>query len=75
MGLLPGCGCHTTKYMSSVMTVRLNEDLLAQIKAAAAQGWLDEDKAIVETLSAFKRAGASGIITYFAERAAQLLGK
>ena len=47
----------------------------AQIKAAAAQGWLDEDKAIVETLSAFKRAGASGVITYFAERAAQLLGK
>jgi porphobilinogen synthase len=47
----------------------------AQIKAAAAQGWLDEDKAIVETLSAFKRAGAAGVITYFAERAAQLLGK
>ena len=47
----------------------------AQIKAAAANGWLDEDKAIVETLSAFKRAGASGVITYFAERAAQLLGK
>jgi porphobilinogen synthase len=47
----------------------------AQIKAAAAQGWLDEDKAIVETMSAFKRAGASGVITYFAERAAQLLGR
>lgn len=46
----------------------------AQIKAAAAQGWLDEDKAIIETLSAFKRAGASGVVTYFAERAAQLLG-
>ncbi len=46
----------------------------AQIKAAAAQGWLDEDQAIIETLSAFKRAGASGVITYFAERAAQLLG-
>jgi porphobilinogen synthase len=46
----------------------------AQIKAAAANGWLDEDKAIVETLSAFKRAGACGVITYFAERAAQLLG-
>jgi porphobilinogen synthase len=45
----------------------------AQIKAAAANGWLDEDKAIVETLSAFKRAGACGVITYFAERAAQLL--
>ena len=47
----------------------------AQIKAAAAQGWLDEDKAILETIGAFKRAGASGVITYFAERAAQLLGK
>ena len=47
----------------------------AQIKAAAAQGWLDEDKAIIETLSAFKRAGACGVITYFAERAAQLLGR
>ena len=46
----------------------------AQIKAAAAQGWLDEDRAIIETMSAFKRAGASGVITYFAERAAQLLG-
>jgi porphobilinogen synthase len=47
----------------------------AQIKAAAAQGWLDEDRAILETVGAFKRAGASGVITYFAERAAQLLGK
>jgi len=46
----------------------------AQIKAAAANGWLDEDRAIIETLSAFKRAGACGVITYFAERAAQLLG-
>lgn len=46
----------------------------AQIKAAAANGWLDEDKAIVETLSAFRRAGACGVVTYFAERAAQLLG-
>ena len=46
-----------------------------RLAPAAANGWLDEDKAIVETLSAFKRAGASGVITYFAERAAQLLGK
>jgi porphobilinogen synthase len=45
----------------------------AQIKAAAAQGWLDEDRAILETLSAFKRAGACGVVTYFAERAARLL--
>jgi porphobilinogen synthase len=46
----------------------------AQIKAAVAAGWLDEDRAILETLSAFKRAGACGVVTYFAERAAELLG-
>ncbi len=45
----------------------------AQIKLAAREGWLDEDKAILETLSAFKRAGADGMVTYFAERAAELL--
>jgi porphobilinogen synthase len=47
----------------------------AMIKAAAANGWLDEERAIVETLTAFKRAGADGVITYFAPRAAQLLGR
>jgi porphobilinogen synthase len=46
----------------------------AMIKAAAANGWLEEDRAIVETLTAFKRAGADGIVTYFAPRAAELLG-
>lgn len=46
----------------------------AQIKAAAAAGWLDEERAIIETLSAFKRAGADGIVTYFAEQAAELIG-
>ncbi|MBL8552388.1 MAG: porphobilinogen synthase [Hyphomonadaceae bacterium] len=45
----------------------------SMIKAAAAAGWLEEDRAIVETLTAFKRAGADGIITYFAPRAARLL--
>ncbi len=45
----------------------------AMIKAAAAQGWLDEDRAILETLTAFKRAGADGVVTYFAPRAAALL--
>ena len=44
-----------------------------QIKLASREGWLDEDKAILETLSSFKRAGADGIVTYFAERAAELL--
>lgn len=46
----------------------------AMIKAASANGWLDENRAIVESLSAFKRAGADGVITYFAPKAAELLG-
>ncbi|HWA00672.1 MAG TPA: porphobilinogen synthase [Caulobacterales bacterium] len=45
----------------------------AMIKAAAANGWLDEDRAVIETLTAFKRAGADGVVTYFAPRAAELL--
>lgn len=45
----------------------------AMIKAAAAQGWLDEDRAILETLMAFKRAGADGVVTYFAPRAVELM--
>lgn len=45
----------------------------AMIKAAAAQGWLDEDKAILESLMALRRAGAQAIFTYFADRAASLL--
>ena len=45
----------------------------AQIMAASERGWLDADRAVIETLSAFKRAGADGIVTYFAERAARLL--
>lgn len=46
----------------------------AMMKAAAANGWLDEDRAILESLTAFKRAGADGIVTYFAPKAAELLG-
>jgi porphobilinogen synthase len=44
------------------------------LKAAAQNGWLDEERAILETLTAFKRAGADGVITYFAPKAAELLG-
>ncbi len=47
----------------------------AMIKAAAAAGVLDETKAILETLTAFKRAGADAIITYFAMDAARALEK
>jgi porphobilinogen synthase len=46
----------------------------AMLMAAAQNGWLEEERAIMETLTAFKRAGAAGIITYFAPRAAKLLG-
>jgi len=45
----------------------------AMLKAAAANGWLDHDKTMMEALLAFKRAGADGILTYFAIDAAKLL--
>jgi len=45
----------------------------AMLKAAAANGWLDHDKVMMESLLAFKRAGADGILTYFALDAARLL--
>ena len=46
----------------------------AQITAAARNGWIDGDRVMMESLMCFKRAGASGIITYFAEEAAEKLG-
>jgi len=46
----------------------------AMIKAAAKIGWLDENKAIIETLTAIKRAGADLIATYFAKDAVKLIG-
>ncbi|QQQ19067.1 porphobilinogen synthase [Brevundimonas vitis] len=46
----------------------------AMIQAAVAHGWLDQDRAILETLTGFKRAGCAGVLTYFAPRAARLLG-
>ena len=45
----------------------------AMIKAAAQNGWLDHDAAMMEALLAFKRAGADGVLTYFALQAAELL--
>lgn len=45
----------------------------AMIKAAAERGWLDEDKAIIESLTSIKRAGADLIATYFAKDAVRLL--
>lgn len=46
----------------------------AMIKAAAKMGWIDEDKAIIETLTSMKRAGADLIATYFAKDAVRIIG-
>ncbi len=46
----------------------------AMVKAAAANGWLDHDRAMMESLTSIKRAGADMIITYFAKEAAALMG-
>jgi porphobilinogen synthase len=45
----------------------------AMLKAAAINGWLDEKKVVLESLLGFKRAGADGVLTYFALQAAQWL--
>src|SRR5690606_8145443 len=47
----------------------------AMIKAAIQNGWLDNDRVILETLMSFRRAGADIILTYFAKEAAILLNK
>lgn len=47
----------------------------AMIKAASKMGWINEEKAILETLTGFKRAGADLIATYFAKDAAKLLNR
>jgi porphobilinogen synthase len=46
----------------------------AMLVAAGQHGWIDEDRAILESLGAFKRAGCAGVITYFAPRVAAKLG-
>lgn len=47
----------------------------AMLKAASQHGWLDERKCVLETLLAFKRAGADGILTYYALQAAEWLAE
>ena len=44
------------------------------LKAAAANGWIDERRAMLETLTAIRRAGADIIITYYAREAARAIG-
>jgi porphobilinogen synthase len=45
----------------------------AMLEAAARNGWLDHDRAVLESLTSIKRAGADLVITYYAERLAKLL--
>lgn len=47
----------------------------AMMQASIANGWLDQDRAILETLHGFKRAGCAGVLTYFAPQAARLLDR
>ena len=47
----------------------------AMIMAAGANGWIDEEKAMLESLMAFKRAGCDGVLSYFAPRVAALLAE
>jgi porphobilinogen synthase len=46
----------------------------AMIQAAAQNGWIDGEKAMIESLLCFKRAGCDGILTYFAPAMARLMG-
>ncbi|MEL6888865.1 MAG: porphobilinogen synthase [Pseudomonadota bacterium] len=47
----------------------------SMVQAAAAKGWIDHDRVMMESLMAFKRAGCDGVLTYFAPAAARLLAK
>ncbi len=47
----------------------------AMIAAAAANGWIDEKKTVLESLLCIRRAGADGILSYYAGRAAVWLGE
>ena len=72
-----------TCYLDIVKTLREEFDLpiaayhvsgeYAMIKAAAAKGWIDEERVMMETLTSIKRAGADMILTYYAREAIKLL--
>ena len=46
----------------------------SMIKAAAQNGWIDEERVMMESLMGFKRAGCDGVLTYFAPAVARLMG-
>jgi porphobilinogen synthase len=66
--------CHRVKHAFGAPTFAYQvSGEYAMIKAAAANGWIDGEKAMLESLIAFKRAGCDGILTYFAPEVARLL--
>lgn len=68
--------CHRVKQTFGVPTFAYQvSGEYAMLKAAVEKGFLDERKAVLECLSAFKRAGADGVLTYFAVDAAGWLGE
>ena len=68
--------CHRVKTAFGVPTFAYQvSGEYAMIKAAALNGWIDGDKAMLESLLGFKRAGCDGILTYFAPEAAKLLAR
>lgn len=68
--------CHRVKSEYGVPTFAYQvSGEYAMLMAAAQNGWLDEEKVVLESLLAFKRAGCDGILTYFAPFAARLLNQ
>ena len=66
--------CHRVKATFGVPTYAYQvSGEYAMIKAAAAQGWIDGEKVMLESLMAFRRAGCDGVLTYFAPEVARLL--
>ena len=64
---------HALKEQSTVPVAAYNvSGEYAMVKAAAANGWIDGEKAMLESLLSMKRAGAQVILTYFAKEFAQL---
>ncbi len=66
--------CHRVKATFGVPTYAYQvSGEYSMIKAAAAQGWIDGDKIMLESLMAFRRAGCDGVLTYFAPEVARIL--
>ena len=67
---------HRVKTMFGMPTAAYNvSGEFSMIKAAAAKGWIDEQRIVMETLTGIKRAGADIILTYFTKDVASWLNK